>query len=126
MVISGLFFRNLIKHDSDSDYVFKVLKTYVDLKNISKYDNHSVQQYKFLLDQEGKISDKIIIFKTETLNDDILSKLNIKNCEIINEKINTKTNKNYLLFLNKKSIKLINKIYDIYIYIWTLNYLNIN
>ena len=67
--ISDLFFYKLIDNTTLKKHVYRILKKYI---NSNEYDNHNIPQYSFLIDDNNKINKDITIFKTETLNDDLI------------------------------------------------------
>ena len=68
-----------------------------------------MEQYKYLIDSNGNINNNIIIMKTETLNNDMISNgfLDFN----LNENVTHRNNLNYISLLNNESIKLINNYY---------------
>ena len=105
-IVSDLFFFNLIDNTTLKKHVYRILKKYVDSNN---YDNHNIPQYSFLIDDSNKINKDIIVFKTETLTNDLI-KYGFTDFNK-NENVNNIKNVNYFEFLNKKSINLINNFY---------------
>ena len=105
-IVSDLFFFNLIDNTTLKKHVYRILKKYVDSNN---YDNHNIPQYSFLIDDSNKINKDIIVFKTETLTNDLI-KYGFTDFNK-NENVNNIKNVNYFEFLNKKSVNLINNFY---------------
>ena len=105
-IVSDLFFYKLITVSTTQQEVFEILKKYIVSDN---YDNHNIPQYLFLIDNHNKINKDITIFKTETLNDDLI-KYGFTDFNI-HKNVNINGDINYFDFLNEKSIKLINKFY---------------
>jgi hypothetical protein len=120
-IISELFFHNMINKNSSKDEVSIKLYEYINSKNT--YDNHKPPQYIFLIDNNYKINNKIIILKTETLNYD-MKKLGFTDFNF-NEQKNKNSNVNYYYYLNNYSINLINNYYDKDFYIFSYNKINI-
>ena len=105
-IISDLFYIKLININSTKEYVFDIITNYI---NDNKYDNHNIPQYTYIIDDQNNILNDIQIFKTETLNDDII------NYGYTDFNININTNKhkiNYIDYLNNNSILVINNFYD--------------
>lgn len=106
-LISDLFFFSLISAKHKPEVVFQIIKNYIYVHR----DNHNIPQYKFLYNEDGTImNSKIKIFKTETLNDDLIQ-FGYKDF-----KISTNVNKHkikvpYISLLNRNSIDLINRHY---------------
>lgn len=100
-IISDLFFFNLIKKNDNPEIVYKVMKKFVES---DIYDNHPTPQYKYLIDENGDICNKIKIFRTENLTND-LQNYGFKDYD------GSGTQKCYLNYFNDDSIKLINDIY---------------
>lgn len=102
--ISDLFWRKSININSTKNEVYEQLRYNI----MMNYDNHTLQQYKFICD-EKKVINKISIFKTETLTND-LHKYGYTNFET---KLNTSDLSivNYMDYLNNDSIQLINNYY---------------
>ena len=68
-LISDLFWFNLIKKDDEPEEIFNIIKDkYLD-KNT--FDNHNIPQYKFLIDENYKLLERINICKTESLTKDL-------------------------------------------------------
>lgn len=107
-LVSDLFFWKLINNNTPSNRVFNIIKNYVNSQG-RKYDNHNIQQYKFITNGKGKLIRGLILMKQERLNQDMKNKLNIEITK--NEQENTNKKKNYMSFLNDNSIRLINKFY---------------
>ena len=105
-IVSDLFFYKLINYKTTQIEVFIILQKYI---NSNEYDNHNIPQYLFLIDNHNKINKDITIFKTETLNDDLI-KYGFTDFNI-HKNVNINGDINYFDFLNEKSIKLINKFY---------------
>ena len=105
-IVSDLFFYKLINYKTTQIEVFKILQKYI---NSNEYDNHNIPQYSFLIDDNNKINKDITIFKTETLNDDLI-KYGFTDFNI-HKNVNINSDINYFDFLNEKSIKLINNFY---------------
>jgi hypothetical protein len=107
-IISELFYQKMININSTKKYV--MYKIYEFLNSNNTYDNHKIPQYKFIVDSNNKICNKIIIFRTENLTNDM------KNYGFNNFNFNENKNKyskyNYYNYLNNNSIKLINSYYD--------------
>lgn len=107
-MISGLFWRKLIKKTSKPDEVFEVIKNKYLYRN--DLDNHNLPQHKFITDSKGKLIPGIRIFHTETLNEDN-EELNLflgAEIDIFHKKANT----DYSKYLNNDSIQLINEFYQ--------------
>ena len=67
-IISDLFFYKLINNNTPPHQVFDIINTYLK-EPATKYDNHSIPQYKFVTNNDKQLIENITIFKTETLND---------------------------------------------------------
>lgn len=113
-IISELFFIKLLNPNTvTQDTVYLKLIEYFN--NPSTFDNHKLPQYLYLVDEKGNIPEGIIIFKTETLTQqmhqngftDFTENENIT----VNCKINPTTNSKYATLLNSQSIQLINEYY---------------
>ena len=105
-VVSDLFFYKLITSNTPPQEVFEILKKYIVSDN---YDNHNIPQYLFLINNRKKINNDIVIFKTETLTEDLI-KYGFTDFNI-HKNVNKNENINYYNFLNNDSIKLINNFY---------------
>ena len=109
-IMSDLFYFKLINKDASQDVVFEALRNFINSK-YSKYDNHNLQQYKYLVDENDNLIKNITIFRTETLTKDLNNYgFNYQN-NIVNKNNITSSN-NYMKYLNKKSIDLINLTYE--------------
>ena len=106
-LVSDLFYFDLIKETTTPSKVYTIILDYLT-KNLL-YDNHSLPQYMFLVNNKNEINKLIDICHTETLNED-MNKLGYTDFNI---KINTNPIKlNYYKYLNIPTILLINKIYE--------------
>ena len=107
-IISDLFFLKLISIDFDKNKINNILNYFLESNDI-EYDNHKMEQYKYLIDSDGNINNNIIIMKTETLNNDMINNgfLDFN----LNENVTHRNNLNYTSLLNDESIKLINNYY---------------
>lgn len=105
-IVSDLFFYKLITVSTTQQEVFEILKKYIVSDN---YDNHNIPQYLFLINNRKKINNDIVIFKTETLTDELI-KYGFTDFNI-HKNVNKNENINYYNFLNNDSIKLINNFY---------------
>lgn len=109
-IVSDLFFKNIIKEHFTQVEVFDAIKEYLEELDETKYDNHRVPQYLFLLDENDEILKNVQIMKTETLNDDMKA---IGYYDFNNfDQVSHVKNKNYYSYLNVESVKLINNFYD--------------
>ena len=104
--ISDLIWLKLINNNSKPHDVYKAIVKFVGSHG-TEYDNHNVPQHKFLLNERGKISDKIKIFRTETLNEEFEKELNIK----LDKHVLKSGLSSYDKYYNKQSIDLINRVY---------------
>ena len=102
-IVSDLFFYKLITVSTTQQEVFEILKKYIVSDN---YDNHNIPQYLFLINNRKKINNDIVIFKTETLTDELI-KYGFTDFNI-HKNVNKNENINYYNILNNDSIKLIN------------------
>ena len=106
-IISDLFWFKLIGRHSSPRHVYNVIKNnYLDRDDL---DNHTIPQYKFVVDENGELCDNIKIFNTETFNESN-GELNKFLGFDVNIKANN-VNKNYSMYLNQDSISLINSHY---------------
>jgi hypothetical protein len=105
-IISDLLWLKLVNKNSTPDEVYKAIKKFVGAHG-SVYDNHNIPQHKFLLNDKGKIPDKIKIFHTETLNEEFEKELNIK----LDERVLSSGISSYDKYYNKLSIDLVNRVY---------------
>ena len=104
--VSDLFYNKLITVNTTPAEVFEVLQKYIVSEN---YDNHNIPQYLFLINKNKKINNDIVIFKTETLTEDLI-KYGLTDFNI-HKNVNKNDNINYYKFLNNDSINLINNFY---------------
>ena len=106
-VISDLFWLRLIQPNTSKEAVFNTLKSYTARKG--GYDNHVTPQHLFLINNDNEIIKDAIIFKTETLTDD-MKKYGYTDFNLHEYKNRHKVN--YDNYLNDNSIKLINTFYE--------------
>jgi len=119
-IISDLFYKKLININSTKDYVYNIINKYINENN---HDNHNIPQYKFIIDNDNNLLHDIKIFKTETLNDNMIA----NGYTDFNININTNQHKiNYIDYLNNNSINLINNFYDKDFNYFNYNKLNYN
>ena len=109
-IVSDLFFKNLIKESFNKEDVYNVIKNYVADSTNVKHDNHRIPQYLFLVDGDNNLFKNVNIFKTETLNEDMVSNgySDFNNYD----QVSNVRNKNYYSYLNINSVNLINDFYD--------------
>jgi len=105
-IVSDLFFYKLITMNTPPQEVFTIIQKYIVSDN---YDNHNIPQHLFLLNNNNKINNNIVVFKTETLTDELI-KYGFTDFNI-HKNVNKNENINYYNFLNNDSIKLINNFY---------------
>ena len=105
-IVSDLFYFKLITINTPPQEVFEILQKYIVSEN---YDNHNIPQHLFLINKCKKINNDIVIFKTETLTDELI-KYGFTDFNI-HKNVNKNENINYYDFLNSNSIKLINNFY---------------
>ena len=105
-IISDLFFYKLITINTSQEEVFDILQKYIVSND---YDNHNIPQHLFLINNRKKINKNIVIFKTETLTEELI-KYGFVDFNI-HKNVNKIENINYYDFLNNDSIKLINNFY---------------
>lgn len=107
--VSGVFFHNKkMKKRTTKAEVFEELQKFIDLPN-DKVDNHNVPQYKFVVDKNNKLPDKLIILRTESLDRDMMLYFKRIVCE--REQVGKASDTNYMKYLGPRSIKLINRVY---------------
>ena len=109
-ILSDLFYLKFIDKNNTPEEIEHVLKIY--LESNLMYDNHKLQQYKFLVNENDIIEKKIIIMKSESLNKQ-MNDIGFPEFENFCNFNNTKINKDYSKHLNKNSIKMINDYYKL-------------
>ena len=107
-LVSDLFWFKLINNGTKPERVFEVIKNYVRGKN---FDNHNIPQYKFLVDDNNRMYNRIIIMKTESLTEQMKRYFNVNLTRNSYVQSGRKIKKNYMSFLNENSINLINNFY---------------
>lgn len=104
--ISDLFYLfPELEKTNDKNYIYTMLSK----KIIENVDNHSLPQYKFVINEQNVINEQIIIIHTESLSSE-MKKIGFD--DFNEHKNKNKIKHNYLDYLNKKSIDLINKYYE--------------
>lgn len=107
-IMSDLFFCGKINATSSKDHIYNIMKEHI----IKNPDNHTLPQYLFITDSEGKLLDNIKILYTETLNNDMVN-LGYTDFNLFeNYNIFNTHNRLYESLFNKDSIDLINSYYD--------------
>ncbi len=133
-MVSDLFFLEIIDYDFTQEEVCTVIKYYLEIyKSIgyivfvdkestdyakvtqntwifnkyNNYDNHRLPQFKFLVDENDKLIDKIKIFRTETLTKE-LREYGFSDYEF---DTNKSVKIDYMKYLNDESIQIINSFY---------------
>jgi hypothetical protein len=100
-IISNLFFYKLIILEMTQEQIFDKIKFFTETNEFI-YDNHKMEQYKYLINEEGSIDNNIIIMKTENLSNDMKSygfdDFNLEDNQTQKNKIN------YIELLNNDSI----------------------
>jgi len=109
-IISDLFYLKFAEKTFNREQIEEVIKNYLYSDNM--YDNHKLEQYKFIIDNNNKIDEKIIILKCEALNEQ-MNVLGFPDFEKFCNYTNTSINKNYLKYLNDNSISMINHYYKL-------------
>ena len=107
-IISDLFYLKFATKNNNKDEIQEIIKKY--LNNNHLYDNHKLEQYKFLIDNDNNINNNIIILNSETLNDQ-MNKLGFPEFSNFCNQMNTKITTDYYEYLNETSIKMINEYY---------------
>ncbi|XWV26826.1 hypothetical protein QJ857_gp0225 [Tupanvirus soda lake] len=104
--VSALFWRNAININSTKEEVEKKLDDFLNTNYT--FDNHNWPQFQFL-EYNGKIDEKIIIMRTESLDDDMIKYgyTDFKN----NDNVSYRNKIDYMSFLTESAKK---KIYDYY------------
>ena len=105
-IISDLFFFKLMTIDNTCEEVFDIIHKYL----YEHYDNHTIPQYKFIINEKGEIIQNIHILKTESLNNDMFN-LGYHDFDIFSNANNNKLN--YYNYLNNESIDIINDVYHL-------------
>lgn len=108
-IISDLFFFNLIHCDMTQEQIFNQIKFFIE-SNKFEYDNHKMEQYKYLLNAAGIIDHKIHIMKIENLKD-CMKNFGFEDFAF-SENVTHRNKINYVDLLNNESIQLINKFYE--------------
>lgn len=105
-ILSDMFWQDYINLDTTPEEVYAILPKYYETSK----DNHSAEQYKFLVDNNGKLPTNLTIMKTESLNKDMI------NNGFINFDIHENKNKKKLVsydqYLNDNVINSINQKYS--------------
>ena len=108
-IISDLFYNGLINLESTKDEIFSKISWFLNSTDLI-YDNHKMEQYKYLIGLDGKINNNIIIMRIETLNDDMIK--NGFDDFNVYDQVSYRNKINYIGLLNNDSIKLINNFYQ--------------
>ena len=120
-LISDLFFLKLANKNNTREEIEHIIKNYLYCNHM--FDNHKLEQYKFLINNENIIEKKIIILKCEELNKNMKT-LGFPSFSKFCESDKKKFNKNYLKYLNDNSISLINQYYKLDFEIFNYEILN--
>ena len=107
-IISDLFYLKFANKKNNKDEIEKIIEKYLNSNHL--YDNHKLEQYKFLIDNDNNINKNIIILNSETLNDQ-MNELGFPEFSNFCNQTNTKITKDYYDYLNDASIKMINDYY---------------
>jgi hypothetical protein len=107
-IISDLFFWDLIRKDSNQEEVYDTIIEF--LQNPQLYDNHTLPQWQFLIDETNRIPRNIKILHTENLTEE-MHRLGYNDFDLFSNKNKNNVEKNYLEYLNSKSISLINSLF---------------
>ena len=99
----------------------QIIIKYLDSEHL--YDNHKLQQYKFVINNNNEVNENIIIIKCEALNEQ-MDKLGFPNFKNFCKKTNTKENTNYMKYLTNNSLKKINEYYKLDFYYFNYNIIN--
>ena len=111
-IISALFHHSLINKNSTNEQICNTVKYFSNYNNTKDiYDNHSIPQYQFLVNNDNNIINNITIFKNETLTDDLH---NYGFTDFMhNDNVGVENKNNYKKYLNDSTIKLINDVYEL-------------
>ena len=107
-IISDLFYLKIGNKKNNKDEIEKIIEKYLNSNHL--YDNHKLEQYKFLIDNDNNINKNIIILNSETLNEQ-MNELGFPEFSNFCNQSNTKITKDYYDYLNDASIKMINEYY---------------
>lgn len=107
-IISDLFYLKFANKKNNKDEIEKIIEQYLNSNHL--YDNHKLEQYKFLIDNDNNINKNIIILNSETLNEQ-MNELGFPEFSNFCNQSNTKITKDYYDYLNDASIKMINEYY---------------
>lgn len=105
-LVSGLIHNKLIRRTSNQKEVYNAINIFIG----RKYDNHSLPQHQFVINNKGSLIKDLIILRTEQLTDD-MKKLGYDDFKS-RELIGPISSSDYMQYLNADSIELINKFYD--------------
>ena len=105
-IISDIFYLKFASINNSTIEIENIIEKYLNSNHL--YDNHKLEQYKFLIDDNDKINNDIIILKSESLKKQMedLGFPEFKTFCNLNY-----SNKNYMKYLTNKSIKMINNYY---------------
>ena len=116
--MSDIFYLKIANKDNTKEEIEKIIIKYLDSEHL--YDNHKLQQYKFVINNNNEVNENIIIIKCETLNEQ-MDKLGFPNFKNFCKKTNTKENTNYMKYLTNNSLKKINEYYKLDFYYFNYN-----
>jgi hypothetical protein len=106
-MMSDLFYFRLVHKDSTQDEVYRAMLRFI--RHPNQFDNHTLPQWQFLVDENNRIPNNIKILHTETLTSE-MHQLGHTDFDLLLN-ASTKTQKDYLHYLNAKSIILINSLF---------------
>lgn len=111
-MISHLFFLRKIQPSSTPEKVCSVIQSV--LADPSTFDNHTIPQYQYLMDENGSLIPNVTILKTETLDED-MRRIGCTDFHLHTNKNPTMNSKkrDYISYLNETSIQIINEYYKL-------------
>jgi hypothetical protein len=120
-IMSDIFYLKIANKNNTKEEIEQIIIKYLDSEHL--YDNHKLQQYKFVINNNNEVNENIIIIKCEALNEQ-MDKLGFPNFKNFCKKTNTKENTNYMKYLTNNSLKKINEYYKLDFYYFNYNIIN--
>jgi len=106
-LLSDLFYLGLLKPDTNKTEVPRIIRRYI----VRNKDNHSIAQFRYIVDKDGYLLPNIKILKTESLNSDMV-KMGFGDFNIYERKNISGISDRYDDFLTPDVIKLVHFFYE--------------
>lgn len=120
-IMSDIFYLKFGNKENTKEEIEQIITKYLEADHL--FDNHKLQQYKFILNNDDIVNENIIIMKCETL-DEQMDKLGFPNFKNFCKKTKTSAHTDYMKYLTVNSLKRINEYYKLDFYYFNYDIIN--